>query len=265
MSKPLKILLLAAIAAIVVAAYLWRDLWLPAPTAPVAVTPAAPPASAPEAAASAPTHYPVAEDAAQPLAEGDIPAALAELLGRKAVSTFVQAGDFPRRLVATVDNLGRAHAPALLWPVQPTAGKFTVRESDGTSVIADENSERYLPFVVFAESVDVPRAVKLYQRLYPLLQRTYQQLGYPRGYFNDRLVAVIDLLLATPQPQGPLQVQLVEVKGSVPSDRPWVRYEFADPALESLASGQKILLRMGPANERRVKAKLTELRQALTR
>jgi hypothetical protein len=42
-----------------------------------------------------------------------------------------------------------------------------------------------------------------------------------------------------------------------------VRYEFVDPALESLSAGQKILLRVGPANERRLKAKLSELRREL--
>lgn len=58
-------------------------------------------------------------------------------------------------------------------------------------------------------------------------------------------------------------VQLTEVKGSVPSVRPWVRYEFVDPALEALPAGQKIMLRVGPVNERRLKARLTELRRAL--
>ncbi len=39
---------------------------------------------------------------------------------------------------------------------------------------------------------------------------------------------------------------LVEVKGSVPSLRPWVRYEFVDPDLEAQSAGRKILMRMGP-------------------
>ena len=34
-----------------------------------------------------------------------------------------------------------------------------------------------------------------------------------------------------------------------------------DPALESLSSGQKILVRMGPANEARAKALIRELRK----
>jgi hypothetical protein len=49
----------------------------------------------------------------------------------------------------------------------------------------------------------------------------------------------------------------------VASTRPWVRYQYVDPQLESLAAGQKILLRMGPDNERRLKQKLRELRREL--
>jgi hypothetical protein len=55
-------------------------------------------------------------------------------------------------------------------------------------------------------------------------------------------------------------VQLTQVKGPVPSERPWVRYEFADPRLESLTAGQKILLRMGPENARQLRQKLAEFR-----
>jgi hypothetical protein len=60
-----------------------------------------------------------------------------------------------------------------------------------------------------------------------------------------------------------LKLRLTEVKGPIASLRPWVRYEFADPALESLSSGQKILLRVGPVNERRLKEKLGQLRSEL--
>ena len=64
---------------------------------------------------------------------------------------------------------------------------------------------------------------------------------------------------------GPLAVTLVEVKGEVPSTRPWTRYEFADPALESLSAGRKMLLRTGPDNHRRLQAKLVDLRQRIAR
>lgn len=41
-------------------------------------------------------------------------------------------------------------------------------------------------------------------------------------------------------------------------------YTFADPTLEARSAGQKLLIRMGLENEETVKAKLTELRAAIT-
>jgi len=46
--------------------------------------------------------------------------------------------------------------------------------------------------------------------------------------------------------------------------QPKVLYEYADPSLEARSAGQKILIRMGPVNESRVKTKLREIRRALT-
>lgn len=181
------------------------------------------------------------------------------------METFLSTSDFPRRFVATVDSLGRSHAPALAWPVNTTPGRFTVQEQEGSTVIAADNSARYTPFVLLVETIDIGRAADLYVRLYPLLQREYEQLGYPNQYFNDRLVAVIGQLLATPKIPSPVKLHLTEVKGPIPSLRPWVRYEFADPSLESLSAGQKILLRVGEVNGHRLKAKLVEFRQELAK
>ena len=263
MSSGARIALLLILGATVAGAVIW---WFathgPAPGAPP-VPAMQQPASSVVAPAPAIEH-PV-EETVGPLAAGDVDGALAELLGRKAVTTFLETSDFPRRLVATVDNLGRAHAPPALWPVRPTGGRFAVEEQQDGPVIARGNAARYTPLVLMAESVDTARAVQLYVRMYPLLQRAYEELGYPKRYFNDRLVEVIDTLLATPQVEEPIRLRLVEVKGPIPSDRPWVRYEYADPALESLTAGQKILLRTGPANARRLKAKLAEVRSHLAK
>jgi hypothetical protein len=49
----------------------------------------------------------------------------------------------------------------------------------------------------------------------------------------------------------------------VPSTRPWVRYEYVDPELESLSAGQKMLVRVGLDHERALKKKLRELRALL--
>ena len=96
---------------------------------------------------------------------------------------------------------------------------------------------------------DLELVAETYRRFYPLFQESYVRLGYPDGYFNDRAVEVIDHLLLTPEPEGP--VRLV---------RPHVLYEFADAELESLSSGQKLLLRMGNENTARIKRVLIEFR-----
>ena len=191
---------------------------------------------------------------------------LAELLGSSAVVRFVQTDDFSRRLVVTVDNLARAHAAPRLWPVNPTPGRFSVSGDGELRNVSAENAGRYTPLVTLISAVDARQAAALYVRMYPQLQRTYEELGYPGRYFNDRVVEVIDHLLETPEPPpaGPL-MQLTEVKGSVPSTQPWLRYEFADPGLQSLSSGQRILLRVGPAHRQALKAKLAELRKLLAR
>ncbi len=242
---------------------------------PVAVPSMTPAAPAPAPAASEPAiKYPVAaiEPEAQPapplpaLAESDayVQAALTELLGKKNVLTFLQLDGFARRVVATVDNLAREHAPPMVWPVNPTPGRFSTRGQAGAETIHPDNSQRYTPFVLFVEAVDAAQAVKLYVRLYPLFQQAYEELGFPKRYFNDRLVAVLDKLLAAPVQEGPVGVGLVNVKGPVPSERPWVRYEFADPKLEALSAGQKMLIRTGPVNHRRLRAKLLEVRKLVS-
>lgn len=272
MNSRTRSLILAVIVLLAVAAIAWW--WSSRQQEPVA-TRVQPPAAAaaapePEAVAAAPgasepaIQFPVPEDAASaPLQAADVPNALADWLGRGQADSFLQTGDFARRVVATVDNLGRSYAPASLWPVNPTEGRFTVRKQGGATYIADGNASRYAPLVKLAEAVDVRQAVELYFRMYPLLQRAYEDLGFPKAYFNDRLIQVIDLLLASPEPEAPIEVVLTEVKGPERSLRPWVRYEYADPALQSLSAGQKIMVRVGAANERRLKARLAALRKEL--
>ena len=207
-----------------------------------------------------PVEIPVA---AQPLAADQIGSAVTDFVGSKAALTFFQLADFLRKFVATVDNLGRSHAPPVAWPINPTEGRFTVQTLDGVTVVSSDNGLRYTPLVLLLESLNVERAVDLYARMYPVLQQTYVDLGYPNRQFNDRLLQVVNHLLATPRAPQVMAVQLTDVKGPIPSLRPWVRYEFVDPALESLSAGQKMMLRVGSVNQNRLKARLSALRQEI--
>lgn len=185
---------------------------------------------------------------------------LRAMFGRDPVLTWLQTDHFVQRVVTTVDNLGRDHAAPQRWPVNPVAGRFSVSGSGAEARISDANAQRYADFLAFVRSVDPARVAALYKGSYPLYQQAYEELGYPGRHFNDRVVEVIDLLLATPTPPEPPRVTLTEVKGPVPSERPWVRYEYADTTLEARPAGQKIMLRLSPAQQQLVRSKLIALR-----
>ena len=187
--------------------------------------------------------------------------ALVDLLGHKKVRAFLQLDGVVRRVVATVDNLATGDASSSLWPVKTTEGRFETEPRDGGTAIGARNWERYTPFVRFVEGIEAPRAVALYLRVYPLLQQAYEDLGYPGKYFNDRVVEVIDNLLATPIPAGPIAVKRFAADGgtSEGASRGGL-YVYADPALEASSAGQKILLRMGRDNAAPLMAKLREVR-----
>jgi Protein of unknown function (DUF3014) len=277
MDRLLSILIAALILAIAgIGGYYWWQQRNPSVSRSVAVpeaTAPAPPASSTTAPTEPAIQYPIdaaaaADKPALPtLADSDkyMAAEIGALVPRNDVLKFLQLDKFATRVVATVDNLARPHAAPMLWPVTLTPGRFTTSQAGAASTtISPSNSQRYTPLVRFIESVDTTKAVALYVGAYPLFQQAYEELGYPGRYFNDRLVAVIDHLLATPTAREGLGVKLTEVKGPIAAARPWVRYEFSDATLESLSSGQKMMLRAGPDNQARLKAKLQEIRRQIT-
>ncbi|HET8745025.1 MAG TPA: DUF3014 domain-containing protein [Ramlibacter sp.] len=267
LSAPVALAALAIVAAVVW--LLLPDLTETPPAMPAALNPA-PDAPEMEAPAAATTTTPPPLRAPVPDPQGtsallarDVEAALADTFGRTAVLRFLQASDFPRRFVATVDGLGREHAPVTVWPVFPTPGAFSIEGEEDARRIAAANSARYAPLVDFATSLDAGLVANLYRRMYPVLQQAYRDLGFGGLEFNDRLIEVIDLLLATPEPAQPPEVVLTEVKGPFAPVRPWTQYEFADARLQSLTAGQKILLRVGPEQRQRLKQQLRALRAQL--
>ena len=179
---------------------------------------------------------------------------LVGLLGSRSVEQFLVAENVVRHIVVTVDNLPRKKVAVDLRPIKPTPGETVVSNQGDETSLSMSNYTRYAPFVHLVESSDPKTLAAIYFHLYPLFQQAYEDLGYPGRFFNDRLVEVIDHLLAAPEPQGP--IDLVQPK---------VFYQYADLKLEDLSAGQKLMIRMGPANERTLKAKLRDLRAELVR
>lgn len=165
-----------------------------------------------------------------------------------------QPKDLIRRIVVTIDNLTEPRqSPSRFLPVKSPEGVFRATQTgDGQFALSQANFARYSPYVALVKSVDLKKVVALYVRFYSLFQSAYDDLGR-KGYFNDRLVEVIDNLLVTPDVSAPVVLKL-----------PSVYYKFADSDLEGMQSGQKLLIRIGPDNGKTVKTKLRRLRELLT-
>jgi len=258
--------ILVAGAALLAAIHYWQmqHAQAPAPETvappPVASAPAPQPAPALELNTPPPIQHPIAtEPPAQPLpsidnSDAPMADAVSGLVGKDRWHALFVPDQIVRHIVATVDNLPRSEAPTTTWPVQPAPSWMKTEGSGDQMHIAPANAARYAPYVALVQAIDVDKLVDVYRRFYPLFQQAYVNLGYPGAYFNDRLVVAIDNLLAAPEPaQPPLLVQKK------------VLYQYADPDLESRSAGQKIMIRIGVQNERIVKAKLRQLRAAITR
>ncbi len=197
-------------------------------------------------------------DLEQPLPElkqSDTPMAeiLARLFTDQKLSRFVILEHFIERFVVMVDNLPRPQLPTTHRPLKKTPGEFLANGERDQLTIDPANYQRYTPLVKMLAALDTQQVVAIYKRLYPLFQEAYEGLGYPDAYFNDRLIEVIDHLLTTPQVSGP--VYLVQPKAL---------YLYADPALEALSAGRKILIRSGPKNATQIKTILHKYRKEFT-
>lgn len=226
-----------------------------APPPPPAVAAKPPPIPQPEEPA---IKHPLAEpERQQPLPElneSDAPMqqALADLIGKESVERLFKPDELVRHLVVSIDNLPEQKVAERIRPLKRVPGKFEVGGTEDMPVLNPANYERYESMVQLLRTTDTHRLVETYSHYYPLFQDAYESLGHPPQYFNDRVVEVIDHLLATP-----------DVPDPIPLAQPNVLYEFADPKLEALTAGQKALIRMGSGNAAVVKEKLRELRTEL--
>jgi len=220
----------------------------PAPVDPV---PASPPVQHPLDVEAA------ADPALPPLEDSDAAAleSLAGLLGGEGTLAPLLRDHVIARLVGHINLLDKPSMPPTAMAVAPLPGGLQVEAGADGEQIAAANGARYALYVQAFTAVDAEALARAYLRFYPIVQQAYGDLGVRDAYFNDRLVAVIDHLLQTPQPARPLAV----------TRDPRGRYAFVDPALQARSVGQKALLRLDLAQQQAVMRQLRALRAAITR
>lgn len=148
---------------------------------------------------------------------------------------------------------------AVAYDEPPQSSLEPLRPEEGFSVVrrgqrfypAETSFRRYDLAVEVFDSIDVTGVARAYERLEPLFEVAHDELGYPNE-FGDTLELAVTRLLATPIPDAPPELRLRVIS-----------FEYVDPGLEGLSPAQKLLLRVGPDNGDRVRAKVRELYGAL--
>lgn len=214
--------------------------------------PVAAPVEVYQAADSAPAEPPFPNSLNE--ADAYVKNRVVDLIADKSLLRVLVLEHFISKLVLFIDQLPHKNLARLHLPLVAPRSEFLTLGTGDERLLDNNNFKRYQVYVDLLEALPDKVLVHLYRGLYPLFQLAYYDLDQGNRYFNDRFIEVISHLLETPEPQEPLRL----VKHIS-------RFRFADPALEERSAGQKILLRMGVENTRRVKAKLENLRAALVR
>jgi hypothetical protein len=166
--------------------------------------------------------------------------------------SWLASEDLIRRFVVAVDNIADGLSPRSHMPFVKIRGEFAVAEGGGWVYLDPAGYRRYDGFADVAAGVDAVEWARLYRELHPLFQEAYEDLGYPDRQFDDTLRGAIGRLLGAPVVEG--DILLMSQEGA---------YYFEDPALEGLGGAEKHLLRMGPANMRKIQGLLRALEAAL--
>lgn len=206
-----------------------------------------PPEQAPEPVMATPEPEPVdTSDAAVKTALSDVSASQGD------VNRLLIDDGILNRFVVSVANIADEKIAPNHRIVTPPEQSFRVYRQAGKQWIDAASYKRYTPYVDVLEGVDSTALVKLFDRYKDEIQQKYSEIGDPDTPFKSVLVDAIDELLDTPEVPVPVEVFTDSVM-----------YQYADPRLENLSAPQKQLLRTGPDNMRRIKAKLRELKELL--
>jgi len=179
--------------------------------------------------------------------------ALVQLAPAHPIKDWTSPNQLIRKTVALIDGMSRGELVFKNRPIEAKAikGEFKVDSDNGEMVLSATNFSRYDQAISALEYIDAETALSLYKFWSPRLEEAFGELGMP-GSFDKALDKALTQLIDAPIVEG--RVVLV---------RPSVYYKFKDPQLEQLNDLQKLMIRVGPANAKRIQAKLTEIRGEL--
>lgn len=180
---------------------------------------------------------------------------IVELVPNSVLTDLVVEQDLISNFVVFVDNASRGELVTQFSPLQAPKDKFSAQQVEGDLLSFELNETDFARYNNYAElfaALPLDKSLTIYKELTPAIDEAHMELGYEAGTFDRKLKRALDFLIDAP-------VLSEDAKLVAPS----AMYQFADAELEGLMSIQKLLLRMGPENQQKIRAKLVEFKQAL--
>ncbi len=186
------------------------------------------------------TATPATEDASQPLAQ-------------------LQLGEFaqflsPKRVVQVLDAVALGERPvAPLKFLAPWNTFAAERSADGRLVVSAATARRFQKAIDAFCAISPDAAVAWFKVNESALQAALESLGYRGKDIRSMAAEAYQMILAVPEyPQEP---------ELVPTGREGL-YRYKDPAIEALNDFQKLALRLGQHNLKRIKEQCRNIHQA---
>ncbi|WP_100658478.1 DUF3014 domain-containing protein [Alteromonas flava] len=181
-----------------------------------------------------------------------ITSALLEIADTPVIGRFLVDDSLLQRFVVTVSNLASEDIAPNHQLLEAPQQSFKVYRQADREWIDAASYKRYTPYVDALETLENEKLLSLYQRYESDIKQSFSEIAQPGQEFDEMLVEAINVLLDTPEIPTPVEVY-----------RDSVMYKYKDERIENLSLPQKQMLRLGPDNMRRVKAKLRELKNQL--
>lgn len=158
-----------------------------------------------------------------------------------------------KKFVVLVNDVSQLQLPYKSRKFLKMPQQMKIERNADDVFIAQASYRRYDFFSNTIAAIDTQQAVALYTKFRPLFKQAYATFSYPENYqLEDIFVKALAAII-----QAPVMEQRIKLV------RHTVNYKFADERLEAMNAVNKQMLRMGPANTRKIQTKARQLAKAM--
>ncbi len=169
-----------------------------------------------------------------------------------AISGVLLNKNLARQFVVFVDNLAHGELARKASPLTGPKQSFDALDVASKTYLDPDSYHRYDMYADLLETMNTDAVIKSYKLLLPILNDAFAELGYENVTFNHTVKTAIREMLNAPVIERPIELTSISVN-----------YKFKDSDLENLSDAQKLMIRMGPQNSRKVKAALRKVLRKL--